>query len=134
MQKTKIFTIALISTLGIILTPTIVNAETADMYMEVFPTSWKESYKITKTKIGKQKVKVVNAYTAMTDPCPNCKFNFMAYRDGYGKTEGMLTLKMDQTGTFPGDTAFPTGKYYLTVKRADVTALPTMVNFHWIYQ
>lgn len=50
-----------------------------------------------------------------------------------GKTERRLRLKMNQTGSFPGDTDMPPGRYYLKIKRVGVTAVPSTVSFTWTY-
>ena len=133
MKKLKYLVLSFIVVLGIIITPTVVNAASTEMIYEVSPISWTKTRTIIKKSWAGQKVKVLNAYTAMTDPCPKCDFEFMLYNEAMGKTEGSLTLKMNQTGAFPGDTDMPPGRYYMKVKRADVTALPTMVSFKWTY-
>lgn len=134
-RKRKKFTVAIatIFMLGVIMLPSTVNAAYVDMAKEISHYSDTDTYSINKTVEGQQKVKVTEAYTALTNPCPNCQISFKPYREGYGPCEG-ITAKMGQTKAFSLSTTKYTGKYHLTLKRFDLTALPTMVLFRWTYQ
>lgn len=134
MKRFKSFVLTLAITLGIIFIPYSAKAATMEMtYYNISPLSWTRTTSINKTSWDGQKIKVRNAYTPITDPCPNCEFEFELYNEGMGKTEGRLRLKMNQTGSFPGDTDMPPGRYYLKIKRVGPTAVPSTVSFTWIY-
>lgn len=134
MKSFKKFGLTLAIALGIIVIPCSVDAATIDMtYYNLSPLSWTRSNSINKTSWDGQKIKIRNAYTPMTDPCPNCEFDFELHNEETGKTEGRLHLKMNQTGSFPGDTDMPPGRYYVKIKRVGPTALPSTVSFTWTY-
>lgn len=134
MKRTKMLAIAFLSVLGIILIPNCVNAASIDLAYEVQPNASVRTNSITKTIVGPQSVKVTNAYTALTDPCPKCEFYFYGYSVESGDAGGRLTLKMNESAQFRGDTMYPEGKYYLSIERKDLTLLPTTVLFKWTYQ
>ena len=104
-----------------------------DKYSKISPLSWTRTYSINKTSWDGQKIKIRNAYTPITEPCPNCEFDFELHNEATGKTEGRLRLKMNQTGSFPGDTDMPPGRYYLKIKRVGITTVPSTVSFTWTY-
>lgn len=135
MLKKRKYTIILviIFMLGIIMFPNKVNAAYVDMAYEIGHYSDTNTYSITKTVEGQQKVKVTEAYTALTNPCPNCQVTFKPYREGYGGGEGFIA-KMGQTKAFGLSSTNYKGKYHLALRRFDLTALPTMVLFRWTYQ
>lgn len=85
--------------LGVIIIPCNTNAASTEMTYIVSPTSDTNSNKINKTVVNAQKLKIRNAYTPITDPCPDCQVSFKPYREGYGGCDGM-TVKMNQTKTF----------------------------------
>ena len=131
-RKKVIFSFMVI--LGMVFLPFSVNAASVEMtYSNIGPLSWTRTYSINKTSWDGQKIKIRNAYTPVTDPCPNCEFDFELHNEATGKTEGRLRLKMNQTGSFPGDTDMPPGRYYLKIKRVGVTAVPSTVSFTWTY-
>lgn len=132
MKKIKI-AITAILVLGIMILPNSVNATYVDMAKEVSHYSDTDTYSINKTVEGKQTVKVTETYTPATNPCPNCQITFKPYREGYGGGEG-FTAKMGQTKAFGLSSTKYKGKYHLTLRRFDLTVLPTMVLFRWIYQ
>ena len=120
--------------LGMVFLPFFVNAASVEMtYSKISPLSWTRTYSINKTSWDGQKIKIRNAYTPVTDPCPNCEFDFELHNESTGKTERRLLLKMNQTGSFPGDTDMPPGRYYLKIKRVGVTAVPSTLSFTWAY-
>lgn len=119
--------------LGIIIFPSKVNVAYVDMTYEISHYSDTNTYSINKTIEGQQKVKVTEAYTALTNPCPNCQVSFKPYREGYGGGEGFVA-QMGQTKAFGPSSTNYKGKYHLTLRRFDLTALPTMVLFKWTYQ
>ena len=133
MKKVKILTIAFISTLGILLIPKGVDAAYVDMTYEIYHNSDTSTYKVNKTVEGIQKIKVTDAYTPITVPCPKCLIEFKPYREGFGKTEGK-TLQLGQTKELPATTSNYVGKYHLVIRRQDITLLPTTVSFRWTYQ
>ncbi len=134
MKKWKKITLALAITLGILIVPYSANAATTEMtYYNISPLAWTETRTINKTSMDGQKIKVGYAFTPITDPCPNCEFDFQLYNVEMGKTEGGLRLKMNQTGAFPGDTDMPPGRYYLKIRRVGPTAVPSTVTFTWTY-
>lgn len=131
-RKKVIFSFMVI--LGMVFLPFSVNAASVEMtYSKISPLSWTRTYSINKTSWDGQKIKIRNAYTPVTEPCPNCEFDFELHNESTGKTEGRLRLKMNQTGSFPGDTDMPPGRYYLKIKRVGVTAVPSKVSFTWTY-
>lgn len=131
-RKKVIFSFMVI--LGMVFLPFSVNAVSLEMtYSKISPLSWTRTYSINKTSWDGQKIKIRNAYTPVIDPCPNCEFDFELHNESTGKTEGRLRLKMNQTGSFPGDTDMPPGRYYLKIKRVGVTAVPSTVSFTWTY-
>lgn len=91
-------------------------------------SSWMKG---TKTTVGDQKLKMINAFTSLTNPCPNCTFIAKPYTPSGDFFTG-ITIKMNQTGTFPGDygSAWP-GEYILKGQRADFTLLKSTVEALW---
>lgn len=131
-RKKVIFSFMVI--LGMVFLPFSVNAVSLEMtYSKISPLSWTRTYSINKTSWDGQKIKIRNAYTPVTDPSPNCEFDFELHNESTGKTEGRLRLKMNQTGSFPGDTDMPPGRYYLKIKRVGITTVPSTVSFTWTY-
>lgn len=132
-MKKKLMALTFISALAIMFMPAYVNAASVDMAYEVYHNRDVSTYSISKTVEGTQSIKFTEAYTALTNPCPKCQVTFKPYRDGYGGAEG-FTAQMNQTKSFGYSTTKYTGKYHLTLRRFDLTALPTMALFKWIYQ
>ena len=131
-RKKVIFSFMVI--LGMVFLPFSVNAASVEMtYCKISPLSWTRTYSINKRSWDGQKIKMRNAYTPITEPCPNCEFDFELHNEATGKTEGRLRLKMNQTGSFPGDTDMPPGRYYLKIKRVGITTVPSTVSFTWTY-
>ncbi len=134
MKRFKRFALTLAITLGIIVIPCSVDAATIDMtYYNISPLSWTRTTTINKTSWDGQKIKIRNAYTPITDPCPECEFDFELHNEETGKTQGRLRLKMNQTGSFAGDTDMAAGRYYLLIKRVGLTGVPSTVSFTWTY-
>lgn len=74
-RKKVIFSFMVI--LGMVFLPFSVNAVSLEMtYSKISPLSWTRTYSINKTSWDGQKIKIRNAYTPVTDPCPNCEFDF----------------------------------------------------------
>ena len=61
MKKLKYLVLSFIVVLGIIITPTVVNAASTEMIYEVSPISWTKTRTIIKKSWDGQKVKVLNA-------------------------------------------------------------------------
>lgn len=134
MKKRKKLVVTLIIIFGIVIIPCSVHAASTEMtYYNISPLSWTKSTTINKTSWDGQKITIRNAYTPITEPCPECAFDFELHNESTGKTEGRLRLKMNQTGSFAGDTDMAPGRYYVNIKRVGPTAVPSTVTFTWTY-
>ena len=89
---------------------------------------------VNKTEWGNQSVKITNAYTSMTNPCPNCEFRIKPNNLETGILGGVVA-KMGGTYSFVNhDGAGAPGKYNLKVARYDYTLLKSTVDLTWYYQ
>lgn len=89
--------------------------------------------RVNKGEWGNQSVKINNAFTSMTNPCPNCEFRVKPHNVSTG-TLGGTVAKMGGTYSFVNhDGASAPGTYYLKVARFDYTLLKSTVDLTWYY-
>lgn len=90
--------------------------------------------KVKKTEWGNQSVRIDNAFTSLTNPCPECAFRVKPYNVDTGVLGGVVVKKGEKKEFINHDGAGAPGTYYLKVARFDFTLLQSTVALSWFYQ
>ena len=132
--KKNMKTLVFIFALAIVLSYTMVKAYSSPATVQIMRHNVTNSYvngtTYTKNTTNSQSVKLTDVFTALTNPCNNCKIGVKLYDASSNSLVGqILQLYRNTNGTF--NYSYFTGDYYLSIARLDATLLSTYVYGTW---